>query len=94
MPMPVHPGRIIRRELSARGVSGHRLALDLGVPPDRISKILAGKRAVSADTALRLGRYLGTGPEFWMNLQSIHDLDVTEQKSGEEIRRAVRIRAA
>ena len=90
MPMPVHPGRIIRREIAARGLSGHRLALELGIPPDRISKILNAKRGITADTALRLGRYLATGPQIWMNLQSTYELDVAENEHGKEIERTVR----
>ena len=65
MAIPVHPGRMIKRELKARRVSGHKLALELRVPPDRISKILNGKRGITADTALRLGRYFGNGPRIW-----------------------------
>ncbi len=87
--MPVHPGRIVKREIEARGISGHKLALDLGIPPDRISKILNHKRGISADTALRLGRYFGNGPEFWMNLQTTYDLDMAENRRGKEIRRRV-----
>lgn len=90
MPMPIHPSRILNRELKARRLSGHRLALELGVPPDRISKILNGKRGISAETALRLGHYFATGPEFWMNLQTTYDLDLAETKHGEEIKRTVR----
>lgn len=90
MPAPVHPGRILKRELQARRISANRLALDLGVPADRVGKILAGRRAVSADTALRLGRYFGSGPEIWMNLQSAYDLDVAQKEKGAEIERSVR----
>ena len=90
MPMPVHPGRIIRREIAARGLSGHRLALELGIPPDRISKILNAKRGITADTALRLGRYFATGPQIWMNLQSTYELDLAENEHGKEIERTVR----
>jgi len=93
MPMPVHPGRIIKREIKARGISGHNLALELGVPPDRISKILNAKRGITADTALRLGRYLGTGPEIWMNLQATYELEVAEIEHGKEIKRTVRTAA-
>jgi addiction module HigA family antidote len=93
MPMPVHPGRIIRREIEARAISGHGLALDLGIPPDRISKILNGGRGITADTALRLGRYFATGPEFWMNLQTTYELDVAEIENGTEIRRTIRTAA-
>ena len=91
--MPVHPGRIIKREIKARGISGHNLALELGVPPDRISKILNAKRGITADTALRLGRYLDTGPEIWMNLQATYELEVAEIERGKEIKRTVRTAA-
>jgi addiction module HigA family antidote len=60
-----HPGRLLKRELSARGLSANRLALDLGVPSGRVTDILNGRRAISADTAVRLGRYFGNGPQFW-----------------------------
>lgn len=74
---PVHPGEILREEFMADfGVSINRLARDLRVPPTRIGEIVNGRRAISPDTALRLGRYFGTTPEFWMNLQSAYDLDV------------------
>ncbi len=90
MSNPIHPGRILKEELEARGLSANRLALDLGVPANRITGILNGKRAVSADTALRLARYLGTSARFWVNLQSHYDLEVAERERGEEIRRSVR----
>ncbi len=93
MAIPVHPGRMIKRELKARRVSGHKLALELRVPPDRISKILNGKRGITADTALRLGRYFGNGPRIWMALQSAYDLAVAEMEKGKEIRRSVRAAA-
>ena len=69
-----HPGDILRHELEARGVSANRLALALGVPSGRIVEILNHKRGISADTALRLSRYIGTSAEFWMNLQTNYDL--------------------
>ncbi len=90
MSNPIHPGRILKEELEARGLSANRLALDLGVPANRITGILNGKRAVSADTALRLARYLGTSARFWANLQAHYDLEVAERERGEEIRRSVR----
>ena len=90
MSNPIHPGRILKEELEARGLSANRLALDLGVPANRITGILNGKRAVSADTALRLARYLGASAQFWVNLQSHSDLEVAERERGEEIRRSVR----
>jgi addiction module HigA family antidote len=82
---PVHPGRSLESELSARGLSAHALALKLRVPANRISEIIAGKRSISAETALRLGRYFGTGAAFWMNLQSQYDLALAEQQLGDRI---------
>ncbi len=82
---PVHPGRTLEGELAARGISSNALALKLRVPANRISEIVAGKRAISAETAIRLGRYLGTGAAFWANLQSQYDLAVAQQKMGERI---------
>ena len=86
---PIHPGEILREELEVRGVSANRLALDLRVPSNRITSILNGKRAVTADTALRLARYFGNSARFWMNLQAHYDIEVAEQERGEEIRRSV-----
>jgi addiction module HigA family antidote len=82
---PIHPGRILKRELAARGLSANRLALALHVPSGRITTILNGKRAISPETALRLGRYFGNSAQFWMNLQSRYDLAVAEQELGERI---------
>lgn len=76
--------------MEARGLSANRLALDLGVPSGRITDILNGRRAISADTALRLGRYFGNSPLFWVNLQSRYDLELTERERGEAIAREVR----
>jgi antitoxin HigA-1 len=80
-----HPGDILRRELQAREVSANQLALALGVPSGRIVEILNRKRGISADTALRLARYIGTSAEFWMNLQSQYDLSIAQQESGKSI---------
>jgi len=82
---PVHPGRTVEQELAARKISAHALALKLRVPANRISEIVAGKRGISAETALRLGRYFGTGAAFWANLQSQYDLAVAQQRLGERI---------
>jgi antitoxin HigA-1 len=81
----VHPGRTLHDELAARGLTAHALALKLRVPANRISEIIAGKRAISPETALRLGRYFGTGAAFWVNLQSQYDLAVAEQALGKRI---------
>ncbi len=77
-----HPGRVLREELAARGLNANRLALAIRVPSNRITAILRGKRSITAETAVRLGRYLGTGAEFWMNLQSKHDISVIEHAKG------------
>src|SRR5688572_16687077 len=87
---PIHPGEILREELEFLGISAAELARTLNVPPNRVSQILQGKRAIPADSALRLGQWLGTGPELWLNLQRQYDLRRTEQAVGEEIRRNVR----
>ena len=90
MRIPTHPGAVLLEELEARGLSAHRLSLDLGVPANRITEIVNGKRAVTAETALRLAAYFGNSPQFWMNLQTNHDLAVAEVERGKEIRRTVR----
>ena len=82
---PVHPGRVLKRELAARALSANKLALALRVPSGRITSILNGKRAISPDTALRLARYFGNSARFWMNLQMRYDLTVTERELGERI---------
>ncbi len=74
-----HPGDILANEyLEPLGMSARALAVDLGVPPNRVTEIVAGRRAVTADTAIRLGRYFGTDPRFWLNLQAAHDLSKAE----------------
>lgn len=92
MPVAVHPGRLLRRELTARKLSANRLALELGVPSGRVTDILNGKRGITADTALRLGRRLGTSPQFWMNLQTRFDLTIAEGKLGRRL--VIEVRAA
>jgi addiction module HigA family antidote len=86
----VHPGRLLKRELAARRLSANRLALDLGVPSGRITDILNGRRSITADTALRLGRYFGNRAQFWLDLQSQYDIAVIESERGDEIARRVR----
>src|ERR1700761_2140212 len=90
MPVASHPGRILRRELKARALSANRLALDLGVPSGRITDILNERRSITADTAVRLGRYFGNSPQFWLDLQSQFDIAVIERDRGAEISRRVR----
>jgi len=89
MPPLVHPGRLLRRELNAQNLSANRLALDLGVPSGRITDILNGRRSITADTALRLGRYFSNNPQFWLDLQTPYDLARTERDHGDKIVRRV-----
>ncbi len=83
--VPVHPGRVLKRELAARELSANKLALALHVPSGRITSILNGKRAITPETALRLGRYFGNSAQFWMNLQTRYDLIKTESELGKRI---------
>jgi antitoxin HigA-1 len=80
-----HPGQILRAELEARSMSANQLALAIRVPANRITAILRGERGVSAETAVRLGRYFGTGAAFWMNLQTAYDISVIEAEKGRVI---------
>jgi len=81
----VHPGRVLKRELVARELSANKLALALHVPSGRITAILNAKRAITPETALRLGRYFGNSAQFWMNLQTRYDLNETELELGGRI---------
>jgi addiction module HigA family antidote len=90
MPPIAHPGRLLKRELVARELSANRLALDVGVPSGRITDIINGRRAITADTAVRLGRYFGNGAQFWLALQGQYDIALVERESGKEIARRVR----
>jgi addiction module HigA family antidote len=90
MPPTVHPGRLLKRELNARKLSANRLALDIAVPSGRITDILNGRRSITADTAVRLGRYFGNSAQFWLDLQSQFDIAVVERDRGVEITRRVR----
>lgn len=85
-----HPGRLLKREMTARDLSANRLAIDLGVPSGRITDILNGRRGITADTALRLARYFGNSAQFWLDLQSQHDIAVAEREKGAEIAKRVR----
>lgn len=88
---PVHPGEVLWEEfLKPMGISQNRLALNIGVPPRRINEIVLGKRGITADTALRLARFFGISAEFWLGLQSQHDLDVTAEELGERLEKEVR----
>ena len=90
-----HPGEVLSEEfLDPLGMSVNALAMALRVPATRIGAIVKGERSVTADTALRLARFFGTSPEFWMNLQAMHDLTKARRKSGKTIERDIRPRAA
>lgn len=91
---PVHPGEILREELEELGLSANALAQVLGVPANRISAILNGRRGITADTALRLSRFFGTTPQIWMNLQKTFELQVAEKESGQIIAKRVKPWAA
>ncbi len=91
----IHPGEILLEEcLKPMEISQNRLARDIGVPPRRINEIVHGKRAVSADTSLRLARYFGTSEGFWMGLQADYDLEEARDRLGDRLDREVRTRAA
>lgn len=85
----IHPGRILKRELKARGLSANKFSLALRVPSGRITSILNEKRAITPETALRLSRYFGNNAQFWMNLQTRYDLAVTERDLGKQIDKEV-----
>lgn len=91
---PIHPGEILREEMEAMSLSASRLAAVLHVPTNRITAILNEQRSITADTALRLARFFGTTPEFWLNLQSAYDLRRAQQEVGEQIEKEVQHHAA
>src|SRR3974377_2572560 len=80
--IPIHPGQHLAEELEALGISANQLAKDLGVPTNRRTEIIRGRRGISGDTALRLGRWYGTGPDIWMNLQKNYELGAAAEKIG------------
>ena len=88
--IPVHPGRILKRELAARDLSANRLALELKVPSGRITEILNGKRGISPETALRLGRFIGNSARFWLNLQTAYELALAERDLGPRVAQEVK----
>ena len=88
---PIHPGEVLLEEfLKPMGLSQNRVAIEIGVPARRINEIVLGKRRVSADTALRLGRYFEMSPQFWLGLQMDYDLDIEEDRLGARLEREVR----
>jgi addiction module HigA family antidote len=91
----IHPGEILMEEfLRPMGISQYRLAKDISVPPRRINEIVHGKRAITADTALRLGRYFKMSPQFWLNLQTRFDLEVTEDRLADRLDKEIRVLSA
>ena len=89
---PVHPGEVLLEEfLKPMGLSQNRLALRIGVHPRRINEIVLRKRRVSAETALRLGRYFGVSPQFWLGLQAEYDLDIASDELGERLQQEVKV---
>jgi addiction module HigA family antidote len=82
----VRPGRLLKRELTARKLSANRLSLDIGVPSGRVTNILNGRRSITADTALRLGRYFSNGAQFWLGLQGQYDIGVVERERARRLR--------
>ncbi len=88
---PIHPGEVLLEEfLKPMGLSQSKLALSIGVHPRRINEIVLGKRSITADTALRLAKYFGTSPQFWLGLQTDYDLDVASDALGDRLEREVR----
>ena len=82
---PIHPGEILADELTEIGISAAGLSRQINVPANRISQIMSGKRSITADTALRLGKWFGTGPKIWLNLQQTYDLDVAKLELGKNL---------
>jgi addiction module HigA family antidote len=91
---PIHPGEVLDEQLKELGLTARRFAAEIDVPPNRISQILRGSRAVTADTALRLGHYFGTDPRFWLNLQQSFELRSAEKALGKRIARLPQLKAA
>ena len=89
---PVHPGEVLLKDfLEPLGLTQYRLAKSLTVPPRRVNEIVHGKRAVTADTALRLGRFFGTSERFWLNLQTSYDLEIERDRLGDRLRKDVQV---
>ena len=92
---PIHPGEVLMEDfIEGLGVTQNKLAVSIGVPPRRINEIVHGKRAITADTALRLGKYFGTSAHFWINLQTHYDLDLAEDRASEQIAAISPLRSA
>ena len=87
----IHPGEHLAEELSALNMSAAELARKIGVPTNRVTQILKGTRSITGDTALRLGHFFGTSPQFWLNLQTLYELRIAEQKAGKSIKALPRL---
>lgn len=87
---PVHPGRILKHEMEEIGMSANTVALALRIPANRLTEIVNGRRSITADTALRLGRFFGTSAQFWLNLQAAYDLQTAEDRMAGRIRADVK----
>jgi addiction module HigA family antidote len=84
---PIHPGEHLGEELKGLGISAAALAREIDVPVNRVTGIINGQRSITADTALRLGHWFGTSPEFWLNLQKLYELRLAQAQAGEEVRK-------
>lgn len=83
---PIHPGEVLMEDfIEGFGITQNKLAVSIGVPPRRINEIVHSKRAITADTALRLGRYFGVDPQFWLNLQTRYDLEIAQDRVAEQV---------
>lgn len=92
---PIHPGEVLMEDfLNGFGITQHKLAVSIGVPPRRINEIVHGKRAITADTALRLGKFFGVEPQFWLNLQSQYELELAEEKVADQLRKIQPVQVA
>lgn len=92
---PIHPGEVLMEDfIKGFEITQNKLAVAIGVPPRRINEIVHGKRGISADTALRLGRYFGVSAQFWLNLQTRYELDLAEDRAAEQIAAITPLRAA
>lgn len=92
---PIHPGEVLMEDfVAAFGITQNKLAVSIGVPPRRINEIVHGKRAITADTALRLGRYFDVEPQFWLNLQTRYELELAEERVAEQLSAGLRDKIA
>lgn len=92
---PIHPGEVLMEDfIEGFGITQNKLAVSIGVPPRRINEIVHGKRGITADTALRLGKLFDTTAQFWLNLQTLYDLDLAEDRAAEQIDAIVPLQSA